>query len=174
MSRAWPTVLLALIVAHPLAAQGRPIELGVDAGFGFKLNEPKVTTIGLPVASFRAGFFVSDQISIEPVVNLSYLKYPDEDAFYTYGAELGALYHFTKDASKSRAFFHPLAGVNVVGGGGDSESQFHAGLGLGVKAPIANRLAFRLEVQYYHGFETSGIAAGDHLALLLGLSFFTK
>lgn len=174
MSRAWISVLLALIAAYPLAAQSRPIEFGVDAGFGLKLNEPKVTTIGLPTASFRAGLFVSDQISIEPVVNLSYFKYPDMDAIYTYGAELGALYHVSKDAAKSRVFFHPLAGVSVLGGGGESESQFHAGLGLGVKAPIANRLAFRLEVQYYHGFETSTIAAGEHLALLLGLSFFTK
>jgi len=167
-------VILGLITAHPLAAQGRPVELGVDGGFGFKVNSPTVMTIGLPMASLRVGFFASDQVSIEPAVNFSYLKVQDYDAVYTLGAELGALYHFSKDAAKSRVFLHPLAGITVVGGGGESEDQFHAGLGFGVKAPILTRLAFRLEAQYNHGFSTSTVSASEQIALLFGLSFFTK
>ena len=58
-------------------------------------------TFAVPVQAFRAGFFLSDRMSLEPSVGLNYVKLEDVDAFYTLEGNLGLLHALEKfDADK--------------------------------------------------------------------------
>ncbi len=58
--------------------------------------------------------------------------------------------------------------------GGSSETQFNLGGGIGVKLPVAERMAARLEANYAHAFETDRFASSDAVSLTVGFSFFTR
>lgn len=169
---------LGLAVAGPLSAQGRPIELGLDAGFSTDLTEPKSSSIEFPIHQVRIGFFASDLFEIEPALSFNWIKPQDEDAFTLVSADLGLLIHFSPDASKARVYVRPVGGLTHAASGGESSTGFRAGAGLGVKVPVqsASHLAFRLEAGYVHGFENldDGILESNNLLLLVGISFFTK
>jgi len=155
-------------------AQQRPIELGLDAGLGITTTDPSVVTISFPIQSFRVGFFVSDQLSLEPQVAWNLLKVSDADAVYTLGAELGLLYHFSADQDRSRLHVRPLAGVSLFGGGGDTASQFSAGGALGVKFPVRNRLGLRLEGGVRYGFESDEFSSATTIFAAFGFSFMAR
>ncbi|UCC71043.1 MAG: porin family protein [Gemmatimonadota bacterium] len=153
MRKALLAVVLVLFAASPALAQN-PIELGADLGFWYsstgKIGETEfvdVTTIALPVA-FRAGFFLNDNISIEPSAGVYWYKESDdgtEISFMTFLADV--LYHFNTSGD-TQFFVHGGGGINVVKGGegGESESNLQFGFdgGAGVKFPIVERLFFRL------------------------------
>lgn len=166
-------VALSLGGAATAAAQ-RPIELGVDAGVQFDLEDPKTTVIGIPVQNLRVGFFLSDKLSLEPAVAFNWIKASGEDAFSTLSADASLLYHFSADTERSQLYARPFVGLSRVGGGGESVSQLQAGAGLGVKLPMATRMALRLEGNIRHGFESDDIASGTALGMAIGFSFFTR
>lgn len=157
-----------------VASAQRPIELGIDGGVQFDLEEPKTTVIGLPFQAMRVGFFLSDKISLEPSVAFNWIKTSGEDSFSTLGLDAGLLYHFSTDASASQLYVRPLAGISRVSGGGESWNQFQVGGGLGVKLPMADRLKLRLEGNIRHGLESDDIPSGTALGLTVGFSFFTR
>lgn len=176
--RARPGVLAilvgSLILAVPARAQDRPVELGLDAGVSFNISDPNVTTISIPVQDLRVGFFVSDRLSLEPRVALNYLKVEDSDALTSITAALGALVHFNPDRDRSQFYLRPFGGLAFVDFGDDSETQFSLGGGLGVKLPMAERFAARLEGAFAHAFETDALAGSDAVSLTVGFSFFTR
>lgn len=168
-----------VVLAGPLVAQSKAVEFGLDAGFAAQLTDPKYSTIELPLQRFRIGFMVSDRFEIEPSFGVNWLKFSDlDDALTTINAELGALVHFTTDATKARPYLRPYLGVSHAAAGGESQTQFVAGAGLGIKIPIqsVSKFAFRLEAGYGHGFEKASddIGASDNIQLLFGFSFLTK
>ncbi|HEX6614705.1 MAG TPA: outer membrane beta-barrel protein [Gemmatimonadales bacterium] len=164
----------SLCLTAPALAQGHPVELGLDAGASFTLSNPTVTTISIPVQDLRAGFFVSDRAEVEPRVALNYLKAESDDALTTITAALGVLVHFSGDRDRSQPYLRPFGGLSLIDVGGARETQFNLGGGLGVKLPVAERMAARLEAAYAHGFETDTFASTDELLLTVGFSFFTR
>lgn len=165
--------VMGVLVSSSAMAQ-RPIELGIDAGVEFGLDDPSTTVISLPIQSFRVGFFLSDRASLEPNLTWNWLKFEGEDAVYTLGAGLGLLYHFTTDTDRAQLYVRPNVEMARVGGGGESLSQFQAGIGIGAKLPASNRLALRLEASLGRAFENDDLPSSTNLGLLVGLSFFTR
>jgi hypothetical protein len=166
------TLLFAIAVALPgsLTAQAlRPIELGVDAGISFSLDDPKVTVISLPAQSFRIGFFITDRISIEPKVSLTSISGGGE-RLTLWSAELGVPIHLRVNPIGRGYYVRPFGGGAGASGGGESASGGYAGIGLGSKFGFQDRLATRIEGNYAISFEDDSHALG----LLLGLSFFTR
>ncbi len=179
------TATLALLLGAalpPLAsAQGRPIELGIDAlSFGVDIvsipfgDTRTLTTLTGPVKTFRAGFFVSDRASIEPRIDFDYIKPEGGDAITNVGLSLGGLYHFTPGRELSQIYVRPVGSIRFIDAGFASASQVSLGVGLGAKLPMLGQLAGRVEFQYDHGFENDDFNSVNSFAAVLGFSFFTQ
>lgn len=165
--------LFAAVLAMPctLTAQAvRPIELGIDAGVAFTLEDPKVTAIAVPAQSFRIGIFVSDRISVEPKISLLSLSGGGEN-ITIWSAELGFPIHFATSPIGRGIYLRPFGGGSGASGGGESVSGGYAGIGFGGKFAFHDRLATRVEGSFSHSFDDAGANA---IGLLLGLSFFTR
>jgi hypothetical protein len=156
-----------------LAAQRRPVELGVDGGLGLNFNGRTLTTFSVPIQSLRVGFMVSNNVSIEPSTAINILKLEGSEAIATISLSLSGLFHFTPDRSTAQAYFRPQAGLNFITGGGESASQFGAGGGFGVKMPVADQIAIRLDGSFVHSFENDDFAASNGIAATVGFSVFT-
>ena len=166
---------LALLAAAPLAhgqrAVARPLELGIDAGLTVGLDDPRVTVVSLPAQSFRAGWFISDKLSIEPKFSFNSVS-GGGASFTTYALEVGSLYHHGGYRAGSGLYARPFAGIAGIGGDAGSDSNGYLGGGIGAKIPFANRrLATRVEGNLAHVFGATG---GTGLGILFGLSFFTR
>jgi hypothetical protein len=164
---------LALISSAASAQDPRPLELGIDAGVTFGLDDPNVTVIGIPVQNFRMGFMMNDRVGIEPSIALNSIR-ADGDNFTTYSAAVGVLWHFT--SFRSGPYFRPFIGVSGFSGDEiDGVSQVFVGAGIGLKIPVVDgRLAWRLEGNFAHAFDDGDVEGGSQIGLLAGLSFFTR
>lgn len=152
---------------------GNPVELGMDAVVATTLgSSTKVTTISVPSAEFRVGFFVNNDLSIEPRIGVASIS-GGGSTFTSYQGELGALYHFGGERVGSGMYVRPFAGFNGVSGGG-SDTQANLGIGLGTKLPFGDRLATRLEANYGHNFSTTNRPSENQIGASIGLSFFTR
>jgi len=172
-----------LLAAAAPAAQAQrssrgsnPIELGVDGGILFGLDNPKTTVVALPVQDFRIGFLVTDRLAFEPRFSLNSIS-GSGARLTTYAFEIGLVYSPAGDRVGNGLYGRPFMGISgfsASGGGGPSSSDNsgYAGLGVGLKLPFADRrLATRLEANYAHGFSNGGT---NRIGLLFGLSFFTR
>ena len=169
-ARLTTAVLLALA---PAAMQGqtRPIELGLDAGLAVTLDDPRVTTLGIPAQQFRVGFFRSPTLSIEPTLAINYINVEGFGDVSTIALGVGALLFTSPDRSRSRVYFRPFGGFTKVSDGGDTSPNL--GVGVGYTAPFADRrLATRLEAALNHTFNDGNNVTA--LGLSFGLSFFTR
>ncbi len=170
---------MALALIAPLAQAQRgshrgsgQIELGIDGGIIFGLDAPKVTVVGLPLQSFRLGYFLSPNVEIEPRFSISSIS-GGGNSITTYTLDAGLLFQPSGDRVGNGLYLRPFAGFSGVNvsGPGDLHSG-HLGVGLGVKLPFADRrLATRLETNFTHGFSGGGSNA---IGVLIGLSFFTR
>jgi hypothetical protein len=148
------------------------IELGIDGGVIFGLDDPKVSIVSLPIQDFRVGFLLSPQWEVEPRFSLTSIHSEGISAT-DYSMELGALYQPAGDRVGKGLYGRPFLGVSGTSiSGGGSDSNGYAGFGLGVKLPFSDRrLATRMEAAYSHTFGDGGANA---IGLLIGLSFFTR
>lgn len=164
---------LALVSSIASAQDPRPLELGIDAGVTFGLDDPNVTVIAIPLQNFRLGFMMTDRVGIEPSVALNSIR-ADGDNFTTYSLAVGLLWHFT--SFRSGPYFRPFIGVNGFSGDEiDGVSQFFVGAGFGIKIPVVDeRLAWRLEANFAHAFDDGDVEGGSQIGLRAGLSFFTR
>ena len=168
--------LMATALPPLVAAQSKPVELGIDGGFEYKVNSPTDLTLGLPIQSFRVGFPAGRTVSIEPNVTFNYVKVEATPSFLQFRPELGVLLHFSSETNRSRGFFRPFVGATFshIGSGGGSANQFYVGGGVGVKVPLnVSRLAARFEGGVRHGFE-GDFASATSIYALFGFSFFTR
>ena len=167
------TVSVLLAAAQsPVRAQANPIELGIDAALAIGLDDPRVTSLVIPIQRFRVGFFTSPTLSWEPWLALSYFSVEDGGDFSTANLGLGVLFHLTPDRTRTQTYLRPFAGFTRVSAGeGDTDAQL--GFGVGWKFPFANRrLATRIEPFLQHVFsEPEGTTS---VGLLFGLSFFPR
>ena len=167
--------ILALAGATPaLQAQrgSRPLELGIDGGVSFGLDNPGVTVVSLPIQEFRVGYFYNNNLEIEPRFSVNSI-HGGGNSFTTYSFELGALFLPAGDRVGKGLYLRPFLGVTGFHDSGNgSDNNGYAGVGFGVKIPFADRqLATRLEANYSHAFSNGG---GNQIGLLIGLSYFTR
>ena len=147
-------------------------EIGMDAGIAFNLD-PSTTEIAIPIPRIRVGFFVSPALSIEPWLGLnSFSGGGFSGTDYQLGA--GALYHFSPSRTASQFYARPFLGVNGSSGDAGSGSTVHFGIGGGLKMPIRDRIATRFEANFVHEGGQNGQPGRDAIALLAGLSFYTR
>jgi len=165
---------VVVLLVSPARAQGRPVELGIDAGGSLDLSAGNTVVVGLPVQDFRAGFYLSDRVSVEPRLALNYLDGDGGDAIVAGTVQLGPVLHFTPDRGRAQPYVRPYGGLNFVKVGGESDTQFALGGALGVKVPVGERLATRIEGSFTHGFDSGRSSGGNALGLTIGLSFYTR
>jgi hypothetical protein len=176
LASAFVAVLLTAPIASAQTPRQRgsyPVEFGIDGDVFFGLESPRTTLITLPAPIFRVGFIITDKLEMEPRFSLTSAHVSGFGSFTDYSFELGVLYQPAGDRVGNGFYARPFVGVS---GGDDSQSTSssdgYAGLGLGLKLPLSGRrLAFRPEAAYMHNFGTGG---GNAIALILGLSFFTR
>ena len=166
----------------------RPIELGADAALRYgRSGEANVLHLDVPIPNFRVGFFVGEQLSLEPFGRIDYRRVEiDEDELFpgqddsnslmTYDLGLGALFHFSADRTRAQTYVRPFFGATGFNGDGeeDSANQISFGAGVGVKIPVAARLAWRLEANYTRLQEDEPFRGGNVFGASIGLSFFTR
>jgi hypothetical protein len=166
-------VAAALFPFSALTAQSRPIELGTDLGVAFDFaGGETMTTVSLPTAVLRVGFWMNDRISIEPNVNFTWVHIDGGSSTNVNGA-LALLYHFKTDVTRTRPYITVFPGINHFDSDFGDATQFFAGGGLGVLVPMQERLAFRAEALYSHNFESDDVGGFDEVAARFGFSFFT-
>ena len=169
----------AIGLPSQLDAQSGSVEIGFDTGLSLTMpsdtdfrDYDNVTSIDVPRQSIRVGFFVSDQLSIEPAVGFSWLDAGGESL--TQLALAGrVLYHFSPDPTRPRFYLGGGAGLNLIDLAEQQETQFGVGGGLGVKLPVADRMAIRLEGSFGRYFETDLLPATSVIGAVVGFSFFT-
>jgi len=153
------------------------MEFGIDAGLQFGLGDVSTVQFTLPASRARVGFFLNNDSrwSIEPAAGLSYSKAEGGDGVFVYDLEVGALYHFrppsaiTANVPASVMYVRPFVGVTGFTGD-NSDSEFSAGAGFGVKIPWRSGFAWRLEANTGYGFDNEAWRIGA----LAGLSFFMR
>ena len=158
---------------------GHSMEFGVDAGASFDLSTPRVTTISIPVQSFRVGFYINDRISLEPMVSVisetvSSTKTISGGTTTDYAGALGLLWHFHTDPIGAGPYLRPFAGFSGDHSGGVSDTRAIAGGGVGMKLPFGNHMAGRFEANYTHLFAANGGGTNNAIGVNAGLSFFTR
>jgi hypothetical protein len=154
-----------------LHAQANPVELGIDGALAVTLDDPRVTTLGIPVQQFRVGFHQSPTLSIEPTLAINYINIEGFGDGSTISLGVGLLFHRSPNRARGRAYFRPFGGFTKVSNGGDTSPNL--GFGVGYTAPFADRrLATRLE-----GFVNHTFVDGDDATSIggtFGFSFFTR
>jgi hypothetical protein len=173
--------LLALLLVSSAASAQRPRarsapagqralwELGFDSELAFGLDAPRVTLLRIPVASFRAGYWASDVLSIEPFFSLTSINGQGGGSFSTYQLGVGGLYHFSPNRLKRQFYVRPFLDFIGASGGGASTSDVGFGVGGGVKWPkLGGRIALRGEANVHT------INSQSAIDLLFGLSLFTR
>jgi hypothetical protein len=186
--RILPVAFLVAAAAAPLAAQTSaplPIELGVDAALQTD-DQTDVTTLSVPLQRVRVGFFLSPRLSFEPT--LAFERGSGDGASGSaLAAGAGVLVHLagapTGRARTTSLFVRPFAGLTRASFdlddpdfdlGSESVTQASAGVGLGLKFPVMDRLAWRVEGTFQRNFETDDLPAANVLGLTVGLSFHTR
>jgi hypothetical protein len=175
-------VLGALVLALTAPAAGAQrashrgsgqIELGIDGGIAFGLDNPTSTSVALPTPVFRLGYFLSDNVEIEPRLSINSTSGGGAASFTVYSLEGGVLFQPHGDRVGNGLYLRPFLGVFGVNVPGPNDTHSgYAGAGFGLKIPFADRrLATRMEANYSHGFSGGGANA---IGVLIGLSFFTR
>lgn len=155
------------------AGQGGFWEIGMDAGMFIGLDDPKSLSIAIPVPMVRAGYFVSDALSLEPSLGFFSAAEKGSTAFSDWTLGFGVLYHLSTDRKVSQLFVHPMLMFN--GGSGGRDTRTTLGAGFGMKRPmLGNRLAGRGEVNLNHRLKSGPAAAETTLGATVGLSVYTR
>jgi opacity protein-like surface antigen len=170
----------AIGLPSQLDAQSGSVEIGFDTGLTYTMysdtdftDSDNQTSINVPQQSIRLGFFVSDQLSIEPVVGFSYTDNFLGESLTQLAVAGRVLYHFSADPTRPRFYLGGGAGFNLIDFFDQQETQFGVGGGLGVKLPIADQMAIRIEGSFSRYFETDALLANSVIGAVVGFSFFT-
>ncbi len=121
---------------------------------GEEFDPYTITTLSVPV---RLGYFLTNNIELEPEIVHTYVKYSEEDYSYSQTSSLllaNVAYNF-KTASKVMPFVIGGAGLARVsydetGEEGESHSSFAWNAGGGIKWFATNSVALRIEYRFMH------------------------
>jgi Outer membrane protein beta-barrel domain len=182
-------IALFTTAAHAQARTSAPaspnqrgtIELGLDGRLAFGLDDPSSTSIQLPVALFRIGFFRNPNWSIEPFFGLDYFD-QDNASQTLMNLGVGALYHFQQSRADNQWYVRPYLGLVHVGTSvtnnnvtiSTNSNQFELGGGVGFKMPMTSQLGWRFEANLTHLFEGGGRGSQTALGFQAGVSYYTR
>jgi hypothetical protein len=170
-------IVLAASAAIPMvpATSLAQTEIGTDATIQTTLGSGgHVTTIAIPSASIRVGFYISPMVSLEPRIGLISASGGGGSATI-YATSLSALLHFGGTAAGLGPYLRPFAGIRGYTGSG-SGHQTSVGVGFGTTVNIVSELAGRFEANFGHDF-ASATGAGDSgnvIGANIGLSYFIR
>jgi hypothetical protein len=162
-------LLAALPIPSLLGAQQRGVEIGLDSRALYDLDS-RLLLISIPVGRARAAFPAGDRLAFEPAFSFARVS-ADGGSVTAMVFEVGAVYDFTSAHSTyTRPFvaYEYADATSFLG-----ESVVDLGIGFGTRAPVADRLAFRIEGIITGRFGVDGGADGL-FGVMAGLSFFTK
>ena len=172
--------LLSVAFSTSASAQGRPIVVGVDGGFfysvfddieGFiKINDSWTVELLSPL--LRVDLFVTDNISIEPVLGLS-ITDPggpaDKETDLLAAADL--LYWFKNEADAMRIYLAG-GGLFVLRIEDETYTQFGAEGAIGAELPIGRPLTVRLEALVTRFFESQPLLGRTVIGATIGVSLW--
>lgn len=173
--------LLTTLSLRMASSQAIPIELGIDfLGGALTFIDADVagsftqTDLQIPTSRLRAGFFVSDIVSLEPQLLVLFRDIEDVGSASRVSLALTVPVHFTRDRRRPQGFVNPGLGWTTFDSEGNTTSQVGIGTGVGVKLPFHENLAVRIEAGLVHFFETDELLGANQLSVLLGFSFLTR
>ena len=111
------------------------------------------TTFSVPL---RVGFFITDNIEIEPEINFNRVRvsYEDESASATTALLLANVAFNFNTTSQVMPFVLGGAGLMIIGASYDGETESESGfawnVGGGIKWFVANRVALRVKYRFIH------------------------
>ena len=166
------------------AQQQRPLwEFGIDGTLAHRTTHDDVlgrtqdesfTQVELPVPMVRAGLYLSENVELEPVLGIQHSSAAGGSATQL-ALDVGLPIYVSGTRATDQIFVRPLIGFDHFSGTGTRGfTQTSIGAGVGVKIPIDSRIASRLEAQYRHGFDSGPANAYDQIALLVGLSVYSR
>jgi hypothetical protein len=148
-------------------------ELGADAGMIIGLDDPRTLSLSLPIALVRAGYYMSDVMSIEPALRFNSFAGEGFRGFSSYRLDIALLYHFQTDRMKKQTYVRPL--ISILGSSGGGTTRTGIGVGAGWKWPaMNNRIAWRTEANLTNYLKSGTSDGFTNLSLLFGASVYTK
>lgn len=173
MSRHLLALCPVLLVPFGLAAQERPIEVGIDGGLTFALvsDSEDATTISIPESTFRLGFFLSDRTELETPISFQRVSVEDF-SLTTFSLTPQLLIHLGDDGG-ARPYVRFGGGLRLVREGGpegsDTATQWQAGGGVGIKLPVSEAAFVRLEGNLDRAFESDDLLGSTNIGLRVGI-----
>jgi hypothetical protein len=180
---------VALVFAGSPAFAQNAIEIGVDNALAIQLiQEFKVGDVvvdssrtdisfDLPFSFWRFGFFVNENISIEPAIGVSFVSFGNDGGSLTlFNGGVDILYNMP-----SNVFVHGGGALVLARASSDGESdtasQFGFGGGAGYRVPlISESIMVRLGVRgiYLLKSEDDGLPASINILGTFGISVMTN
>ncbi len=145
----------------------------VDVGPG-GTEDVSATTVQLPLPMLRAGVYLTPTVELEPSLGIQHSS-SDGGSQTELSVDVGLPIYFTGTRGTDQFYVRPLIGFDHLSGSGERGlTQTSLGAGLGIKLPIDNRIASRIEAQYRHGLASAPAFSYDQFGLLLGLSIYSR
>jgi len=183
-------VLAVLVLIRPgpaRAADPGTWEFGIDAGFNVTYvddEDGSILSVGVPTAEFglllqhlRVARFLTPGIEVESSVGFSYLG-DHGYSLWRLGVGVDGIYNLVagEDPGSTRPIPFLRAGgvLNVYGQEQSSETQLGLGAGAGVRFPLGNRFALRVEAGGARHFETDELQGHWDVTGSVGLSVFSR
>jgi hypothetical protein len=185
--------MLALAFSSSTVFAQRSVNTGAGAGGGgfwefgtdfaaliFGMDDPSTTDFNFGFGTVRAGRFIADNMSIEPVVVFSYGSTSGGPSGNFLGAEVGFLYHFQADRTQQQFFVRPGFSFNrtstTSGGTTVSNNRTAVMVGAGIKRPSKKnaRFSWRGEARFTNMMKSGSIPSSSELAIIGGVSVYTR
>jgi hypothetical protein len=185
------TTVTTLSATARAQRQSTLVELGIDASFARQSlhSEPdafgrevtvNVNTIDIPLGVIRAGFFLTQSVAIEPAFGLHYQRVGDGSTSQTV-FDIGLPIYLSPNRRENQIFIRPVVGLSHItadatsrDNAGSSDTQANVGVGLGIKMPLSDRFAARVEAQYRHAPKSGHLSTYDQIAALAGISVYLR
>lgn len=139
----------ACLILLPVAAEAQ-IEVGLDAGLTLSAvsGRDNLTRFSVPASALRLGGS-GDGMRFETLFGLTVLS---SDGTVTI---LNVIPGLNFPMGEGGAYVRPEAGLNLISGGGNTESEFLAGVAAGLRKSVDDGpVFFRLEVGFDRWFDT--------------------
>ena len=176
---------VACLVSAPAPAAAQEeggVELGIDGLLAFRIFDDEWSgftidlddafLVSLPV-KLRAGFPVTKGFSMEPSLAFDVVSIGG-DTFHEVDLGLSFLRQLGGERGKTSPFLRVGGFYHATGDGDETDAQFAASAGLGVKLPMSDRLDFRVELGAKRNFSNDDYIGSWDVGSLFGLSFYTR
>lgn len=172
-------IALSVLLPAPGHAQARPIELGTDGavslsrigGVGGSASST-VQSWAFPAPRLRAGFFPAERVQLQLTMAFSVADW-GEVSTVRFSVGLAAAYQLTGQGARSGLFASGGFALDLLSHNG-SDARWTVGGGIGYKAPLGDRLAFRPAIEIGRSFASTLRPGNTTVSGLVGLSFFTN